>query len=103
MQLLKDVPTLKIEIGGHTDSKGSDEYNMKLSQGRAESAVAYLVKNGIDKKRVQPKGYGRTMPVAPNTNPDGSDNPAGRQLNRRTDFRIIGELKNGKIIYEKEE
>lgn len=89
VELLKAYPSLKIEIGGHTDSKGNDEYNQKLSQARAEAVVDYLINKGIDKSRLKAVGYGETMPIAPNTHPDGSDNPEGRQLNRRTEFKIL--------------
>jgi OOP family OmpA-OmpF porin len=79
-----------IEISSHTDSKGTESYNMKLSQKRAESVVNYLLLKGINKKRLVPQGYGETMPIAPNKKQDGSDNPEGRKLNRRTDFQIKG-------------
>lgn len=82
VQLLKDVPGMKIEIGGHTDSKGSDEYNMKLSASRAESVMNYVATHGIDKARLTSKGYGETKPMATNDTDDG------RQLNRRTEFEI---------------
>lgn len=85
-------PNAIVEIGSHTDSTGTDEYNMKLSQKRSESVVAYLVSKGISSDRLVAKGYGMSVPIAPNTNPDGSDNPAGRQLNRRTEIKIVGEL-----------
>jgi len=81
-KLLTDVPSMKIEIGGHTDSKGADEYNMKLSQNRAQSVVDYLASHGIDKGRLTAKGYGKTKPMASN------DTDEGRQLNRRTEFEI---------------
>lgn len=83
IKLLQDVPSMKIEIGGHTDSKGSDEYNMKLSASRAQAVVDYLVSKGIDKGRLSSKGYGETKPIATN------DTEEGRQLNRRTEFEII--------------
>ncbi len=82
IKLLTDVPSMKIEIGGHTDSKGSDEYNMKLSASRAESVANYLATHGIDKGRLTSKGYGETIPMATNDTEDG------RQLNRRTEFEI---------------
>jgi outer membrane protein OmpA-like peptidoglycan-associated protein len=85
-------PELIVEIQSHTDSKGGDVYNMKLSQKRAESVVNYLTSKGISPKRLVAKGYGESKPVAPNENPDGSDNPEGRAKNRRTDFKIIGKL-----------
>ena len=82
IQLLKDVPTMHIEIGGHTDSKGADDYNMKLSASRAQSVMDYLASHGIDKARLTSKGYGETKPMATN------DTDEGRQLNRRTEFEI---------------
>ncbi|MFT3911073.1 MAG: OmpA family protein [Ferruginibacter sp.] len=89
VKLLKDNPAINIEIDGHTDSNGSDEYNLKLSDARAKSVVKYLISKGIDKARLQAKGLGETVPVADNTNTDGTDNPAGREKNRRTEFKIL--------------
>lgn len=97
--LMQLNPELIIEIQAHTDSKGSDSYNLKLSQKRAESVVNYLISKGIPAKRLMAKGYGETKPIAPNTNKDGSDNPNGRAQNRRTDFKIIGVI-DGEIIYD---
>jgi OmpA-OmpF porin, OOP family len=91
-ELLVANPELIVELESHTDSKGSDSYNIKLSQKRAESVVRYLVEKGIDPSRLKAKGYGESRPVAPNENPDGSDNPDGRAKNRRTGFRIIGTI-----------
>jgi OmpA-OmpF porin, OOP family len=88
--LLEANPDVVVEIRSHTDSKGNDNLNMKLSQKRAESVIAYLTKKGVDARRMQPKGFGESMPVAPNENSDGSDNPEGRARNRRTEFQIIG-------------
>ena len=62
---------------------------MTLSQRRAESAVNYLVDHGIAQERLVAKGYGELRPIARNTNPDGTDNPAGRDRNRRTEFKIL--------------
>jgi peptidoglycan-associated lipoprotein len=87
--LLNDNSDLKIEMGSHTDSVASDAYNIELSQRRAESTVNYLIKNGIDPARLVAKGYGESKPIARNTNPDGTDNPVGRQRNRRTEFKIL--------------
>ena len=84
---------IKIEISGHTDSRGNDEYNMDLSQRRAESIMDYLIHNGIEESRVVAKGYGKTEPIAPNENKDGSDNPTGRKLNRRTEIKILANRK----------
>ncbi|HXA02697.1 MAG TPA: OmpA family protein [Cytophagaceae bacterium] len=80
---LKDHPKLKVEIGGHTDNFGGDNYNKKLSQKRAVAIVKNLVAKGIDKKRLIAKGYGEDTPVASN------DNPEGRQLNRRTELKLL--------------
>jgi len=90
--LLIENPSFIIEIGSHTDNKGSDDYNLSLSQRRAESVINYLQKKGIDKKRIQAKGYGETKPVAANMNTDVTDNPAGRAKNRRTSFRVVGQI-----------
>jgi peptidoglycan-associated lipoprotein len=89
VQLLIDNPEIKIELGSHTDSVDSDSFNLLLSQRRAESAVNYIVQNGIAPDRIVAKGYGESKPIARNTNPDGTDNPVGRQKNRRTEFKIL--------------
>lgn len=90
--LLSENPNMIIEVASHTDSKGSDSYNMTLSRNRAKSVVDYLLEKGISAKRLQARGYGETVPVAPNENPDGTDNPEGRAKNRRTEFSILGQL-----------
>ena len=92
MPLFDIFPTGIIEIGSHTDNVGSDEYNIDLSQKRSESVVSYLISKRISSERLVAKGYGMRIPVAPNTNSDGSDNPEGRQLNRRTEFKVVGEI-----------
>ncbi len=100
-KLMVENPRIIVEIASHTDSVSSEEYNLKLSQKRAESVVKYLISKGIEKDRLVARGYGESKPIAPNTNPDGTDNPEGRQKNRRTEFRIIGSLDQyPKIIYE---
>jgi len=83
IKLLNDLPTLKIEISSHTDSKGSDSYNMTLSQARSESVVGYLISHGIAKDRLVAQGYGETKPIATN------DTDEGRQNNRRSEFKIL--------------
>ncbi len=90
--LMQANPEVIVEIQSHTDSRGSEQYNTKLSQSRAESVVAYLISKGIKKERLKAKGYGESKPIAPNEKSDGSDNPEGRAQNRRTDFKIIGVL-----------
>jgi len=87
---LTKYSNLKVEISGHTDSKGDASYNNALSENRAKVVVNYLTDKGIKPERMVAKGYGATNPAAPNENKDGTDNPEGRQLNRRTELKIIG-------------
>jgi outer membrane protein OmpA-like peptidoglycan-associated protein len=83
IKLLNENPTIRVEISGHTDDAGSDEYNLKLSAGRAESVVKYLTSKGISSNRLQAKGYGETQPIVPN------DTPERQAMNRRTEFTIL--------------
>lgn len=87
---LAKYPQMIVEISGHTDSKGADDYNLILSDKRAKAVVDYLITRGINKNQMVSKGYGETQPSVNNTNPDGSDNPVNRQLNRRVELKIIG-------------
>ena len=80
----KLCPAAQIEIGGHTDSAGTVDSNMKLSQARAESVRVYLSNKGIDAKQLTAVGYGPTKPIADNRT------PAGMQKNRRTEFIVKG-------------
>lgn len=84
LEIMQEMPKLKIEISGHTDSKGSAEYNKTLSAKRAKAVVDYLIAKGIAADRMRSAGYGKERPMATN------DTDAGRQLNRRTEFEIIG-------------
>lgn len=93
--VLKHYPAI-VEIGGHTDEMGSDDYNMKLSLRRAEAVYNYLIRAGVPKEQLTQKGYGEKQAVAPNKKPDGRDNPEGRQLNRRAEFTVTGELTSPK-------
>ena len=88
-ELMKINTKIKIEIAGHTDSKGNYKYNRILSKGRSESVVTYLAANGIARGRLKAKWYADSKPIAPNTNTDGTDNPEGRQKNRRIEFKIL--------------
>ena len=89
IEILKRYPELKVEVAGHTDSKGTDAYNQALSERRATAVYEYMTSNGIDASRlVGPNGYGESRPIAPNTNEDGSDNPDGRARNRRTELNV---------------
>ncbi len=87
-QLMIDNPKIDIELSAHTDNIGTAEYNLGLSDRRAKSCVNYLVERGINQDRMTWKGYGFTKPVAPNQLPNGKDNPEGRALNRRTEFKV---------------
>jgi outer membrane protein OmpA-like peptidoglycan-associated protein len=89
LRFLNKYPKVIVEISGYTDSKGTAEYNQKLSAERAQVVVAYLTARGIHPSRMTPKGYGEQSPDALNKNKDGSDNPEGRQLNRRVELKII--------------
>jgi OmpA-OmpF porin, OOP family len=79
---MTDNPKIKVEVQGHTDSKGDDDYNLKLSQRRAESVRTYLIRKGIDSNRMVPKGYGENVPIADNRTQEGRDQ------NRRVEFVI---------------
>ena len=89
VEILKRYPELRVEVAGHTDSKGTDAYNQKLSERRAQTVYNYLTSNGVDASRMTgPNGYGESRPIAPNANEDGSDNPEGRARNRRTELNV---------------
>ncbi|MDQ2975714.1 MAG: OmpA family protein [Acidobacteriota bacterium] len=76
-----------VRVEGHTDSKGNDAYNQKLSERRAASVKTWFtVKEGLDKVQFSTQGFGAKKPVASNTKPDGSDDPDGRQKNRRVEI-----------------
>lgn len=83
IKILNDNPQYKLEISGHTDNIGTDEFNMSLSQNRAAAVVNYLISKGINKNRLIAKGYGKTQPVADNST------EIGRQKNRRVEFKIL--------------
>jgi len=83
VQILEENPALKIQINGHTDNQGSESYNQKLSQNRANSVTTYLQDKGIAADRLTHKGFGLTQPIAPN------DTAEGQQLNRRVEFKIL--------------
>jgi outer membrane protein OmpA-like peptidoglycan-associated protein len=83
VKLLTDVPTMKIEISGHTDNRGSDEYNKNLSNLRAKAVFDRLIASGIDISRLTYVGFGEEKPIATN------DTEEGRQLNRRTEFKVL--------------
>ena len=86
---LNENPGLVVEISSHTDDKGEPAYNLNLSQKRAESVIEFLKQNGVSPDRLTARGFGETKPIAPNELEDGTDNPEGRAMNRRTEFTII--------------
>lgn len=88
-----------LNVTGHTDSKGTESYNQKLSERRAQAAKDYLVETGIDGERIETEGKGELEPIAPNTFPDGRDNPVGRQKNRRVEFKLITDDESIEIEY----
>jgi outer membrane protein OmpA-like peptidoglycan-associated protein len=96
---MKDNASISIEIYSFTDGKGTAEYNEPLSQRRAQSVLDYLEKNGIDRNRMTAKGFGFRNPAATEKTADGKDNPEARQLNRRTEFRIISDLPSRRVIF----
>jgi outer membrane protein OmpA-like peptidoglycan-associated protein/Tol biopolymer transport system component len=89
LKLLKDNPNYIIELSSHTDARGSNSYNNRLSQRRAESVVRWLIEKGVERDRLVPRGYGETM----NTNRCANSIPCSEkehQMNRRTEFRVLG-------------
>lgn len=83
VNLLNDYPVIKVEVGAHTDARGSDDYNQALSERRAQSVVKWLIEQGIPASRLVSRGYGETKPVADNESDDG------RALNRRVEFKLV--------------
>jgi OmpA-OmpF porin, OOP family len=83
IKLLNENPSIEIEMSAHTDSKGTDEYNFRLSDDRAKSVRTYIISQGIAENRIVSKGYGETKPV------DSNETDDGRQMNRRVEFTIM--------------
>ncbi len=89
---IKELGKKTIIIEGHTDNKGSENYNLTLSRERAKAVKEWFINKGhLEDYHFTTRGYGETKPVASNTNPDGSDNPKGRARNRRVEIRIKNE------------
>ena len=86
--ILERAPAM-VRIEGHTDAKGATDYNLDLSRRRADAVGAHLVNTGgISSDLIEVSGFGEARPVAPNTKPDGSDDPEGRQRNRRVEVLL---------------
>ena len=102
--ILNDNPEIKIELSSHTDSRATAEYNMDLSKRRAQSAVEYIINNGIDQDRITARGYGESQLIISddtiNNLPTEEEREAAHQINRRTEFKI---LEYNKIEIEEEE
>ncbi|OON69788.1 OmpA family protein [Hymenobacter sp. CRA2] len=95
VQILNEYPDYTLSIAGHTDSKGSDPYNLRLSHDRAASARTYMLSKGIPDARIESRGYGETKPIADNAT------EAGRALNRRVDFDLFltGDPNSAEVKY----
>jgi OOP family OmpA-OmpF porin len=95
VQIMNEYPDYSLSIAGHTDNKGDDAYNLKLSYDRAASARAYMLSKGIPADRIEARGYGETKPIADNAK------PAGQALNRRVDFDpyLTGEANSAEVKY----
>ena len=91
IEVLEKFPDVRLEVVGHTDDKGSREYNLDLSKRRAQSVVDYLVEGGIDRSRLRSRGAGPDEPMVPN------DSNANRAKNRRTEFRVLTDEDLAKI------
>lgn len=104
--LMLKYEDLLVRVEGHTDSRGSESYNVVLSERRASEAKEYLISQGIDESRVVAEGFGEITPIAPNENPDGSDNSEGRAKNRRVEFKLLNDVNQDfpiEIEYEVQE
>jgi len=89
IEVIKVNKSVNVQIVGHTDSKGSESYNITLSLKRAEAVKKWIIDNSsLTSSSFKTIGYGEGKPIAPNKNPDGSDNSQGRQKNRRVEFLI---------------
>ena len=100
IDMMKKSENLIIAINSHTDSRGSDEYNLELSQRRAQSVVNYLIENGIDSARLQAKGYGETQLLNGCSNGVKCSDEE-HQLNRRTTFKVLSTDFKGSIKYRR--
>jgi len=103
LNLMTKNEKLTLQINGHTDSKGSDKYNQRLSERRAKEAMAYFVEKGITADRINAEGFGESNPIAKNENEDGSDNEAGRAKNRRVEFKLSNFEEGIKVDYESQD
>ena len=87
LAVLQGYPKAAVVIEGHTDGKGNDQYNQRLSERQAESVRTWLAQHGSG-AAITTRGWGKARPVAPNTKPNGTDDPEGRQKNRRVEITV---------------
>ncbi|HFC00001.1 MAG TPA: OmpA family protein, partial [Phaeodactylibacter sp.] len=99
-KILKENPKFKILVSGHTDSKGSAEYNIALSKRRARTSKNYLVAKGIKSSRITAEVFGESYPEMNNVDENGHDNPKGRGFNRRVVLAIF-DPNSGQVILSK--
>lgn len=100
IRLLKNNPHYEILVSGHTDSKGSAEYNIGLSKRRARNSKSYLINKGIKAKRIKAQVFGESVPEADNIDEKGRDYPKGRKFNRRVVVAVY-DPSNGQIIFSR--
>ena len=99
LEVLRKYPDIRIELTGHTDAIGDNEYNIRLSRNRATAVADYLTDHGISRERITIKGIGEAIPVAINKYEDGTDSPEGRRLNRHVSIRLSN-LKHENVSVE---
>jgi len=83
-RIIKETPGIKVQINSHTDEIGENDYNMQLSEKRAQNVVDYLIGKGVDKSRLSAMGYGESLPIKKNAQTEED-----HQINRRTTFKVI--------------
>lgn len=87
-RILREHPSMRVIIEGHTDALGTDDYNQQLSEQRALAVKQYLVSKGIEAERLQAVGKGRSEPLVPSITSEGKDNPDARAINRRAELKL---------------
>ncbi|MCU0327535.1 MAG: OmpA family protein [Chitinophagales bacterium] len=91
VSLMYQFPDAFLRIDGHTDARGTEEYNQALSERRCKAAAEYILLKGVEPERMIMRGYNESVPIAPNVTPSGEDDPAGRAKNRRVEFKILND------------
>jgi outer membrane protein OmpA-like peptidoglycan-associated protein len=88
LEVMQENPAIKLKLTGHTDARGTDEYNLRLSERRAQSVADYLIRKGVQKSRIKVTAAGEIRPIAINRYEDGTDSPEGRRLNRHVSMEL---------------